>query len=395
MIQRIITEKIIEHTKQYPVLALIGPRQSGKTTLVRSLFPEKPYVNLEEPDNRAFALKDPRGFLAQYNNSVIDEAQRAPQLFSYIQGIVDKEKQNGQFILTGSQNFLLMENITQSLAGRVSIFSLLPFSIKELSSKGNVSEQDIDTVMFKGLYPKLYDQKIDIAGYYSNYIQTYVERDVRTIQHITDLSAFRQFIELCAARTGQLLNITSLANDAGITHNTAKSWLSTLKTSFILFTLRPHHSNFNKRVVKMPKMYFYDTGLLCSLLGITNSHDLKRHYLKGGIFESFIVSEWLKHRYNNGLIPRAYFWRNKTGHEIDLIIDQADKYTAVEIKSGKTIANDYFKGLDYYQKLSGLDSKNMYIVYGGDVRQERQNGTVVPWYEFTTNLSRLEKTTTS
>ena len=295
MIKRNIKNLIVKSCKEYPVISIIGPRQSGKTTLVQNMFPKKPYVNLEDIENREFALNDPKGFLAQYNEgAIIDEAQKVPELFSYIQTIVDKKRKNGMYILTGSQNFLLMEKVSQTLAGRTAIFKLLPLTLSEISKQKGFLNKSIEDILHKGLYPKLFIQKMNINFYYSNYIQTYIERDVRQIKNIGSLSKFQKFLKLCAGRTGQLLNITSLANDCGITFHTANDWLSVLETSFIIFLLKPYYKNYNKRMIKMPKIYFYDTGLLCALLNITDAKQLNDHYLKGGIFESFVISEFIK-----------------------------------------------------------------------------------------------------
>lgn len=392
MIKRNISSKILKYYKQYPIISLIGPRQSGKTTLVKELFPDKPYVNLEDIESRDFALKDPKGFLLQYKNGlVIDEAQRVPELMSYLQIAVDEKKENGQYVLTGSQNFLLMEKISQSLAGRTAIFKLLPFSLSELSNtnKIKIEKTKTESMLLKGFYPKLFEQKIDVEGYYSNYIQTYVERDVRLIKNIGDLNTFRRFLILCAARTGQLLNLSSLAEDCGINHVTAKTWLSILEASFIIFLLSPHYVNYNKRVVKMPKIYFYDTGLLCSLLGISDAEQLSSHYLKGGIFESFIISEFVKYRYNQGLEPNFYFWRNKTGKEIDLLIELPNKLIPIEIKSGHTISGEYFKGLEYYNSLSGGDAKNSYVIYAGSQNQNRAQGNIFGWRDLTKEMAKM------
>lgn len=376
MIKRSILKQFKKAQKQYPVVAIIGPRQSGKTTFVKANCPNKPYVNLEDIENCDFALRDPKGFLAMYpKGAIIDEVQRVPELLSYLQVIVDESKENGQFILTGSQNFLLMEGISQSLAGRVAILKLLPLSLSEINPVGDLSE-----TLFRGMFPKLYDNKsVDSQMYYSNYTQTYVERDVRTLRNVVNLHTFRRFLVLCAARTGQLLNVSSLATDAGIDHDTAKSWLSLLETSFILFLLRPHHNNLGKRVVKMPKIYFYDTGLLCSLLDIESPKQLDSHYLRGGIFESFVIAELLKCRYNSGLKSNLYFWRDKHGHEVDVLMDGADKIKAVEIKSGTTITNDYFTGVKYYSGLFSEDSVDTYVVYGGNKKQKREGVNVLGW----------------
>lgn len=375
MIKRDIGKEFKSLLKQYPIVALIGPRQSGKTTFVKTHCVKKPYVNLEDFENREFAMRDPKGFLAQFpDGAVIDEVQRVPDILSYLQVIVDETKKNGQFILTGSQNFLLMESISQSLAGRVAILKLLPLSLSEVEPVGDLSK-----VLFTGMYPKLYDDKdIDVARYYSNYIQTYIERDVRTLRNIVNLNDFRRFLTLCAARTGQLLNISSLASDAGINVETAKSWLSVLEASFILFLLRPHHKNLGKRVVKMPKIYFYDTGLLCSLLDIESPKQVDSHYLRGGIFESFVIVELLKKRYNRGLKSNLYFWRDKHGHEVDVLMDYADLIKAIEIKSGATITEDYFRGVKYYNNLSDAET-DMYIIYGGDKKQKREEVKVLGW----------------
>ena len=393
MIKRNITKKILEYYKQYPIISLIGPRQSGKTTLVKNIFPKKPYINLEDIENREFALNDPKGFLSQYKDgAIIDEVQRVPELMSYIQVISDTKKKNGLYVLTGSQNFLLMENISQSLAGRVAIFKLLPLSMPELFlSKMKLKKTQIDNVLFKGFYPKLFDQKIDTAGYYANYIQTYVERDARLIKNIANLSAFKRFLNLCAARTGQLLNVSSLAQDCGINHKTAQSWLSILEASFIIYLLRPHYKNYNKRVIKMPKIYFYDTGLLCSLLGLTDKKQIKDHYLKGNIFESFVISEFIKYRCNQGAKPNLYFWRDKMGNEIDLLIEMADKLIPIEIKSGQTITSDYFKGLNYYNNLSQGSRENSYVIYGGNLKQQRTQGNIFGWRYLHNSIDSIGK----
>lgn len=393
MIKRNITKKILAYYKQYPIISLIGPRQSGKTTLVKKIFPKKPYVNLEDLENREFALNDPKGFLSQYENgAIIDEAQRVPEIISYLQVVVDEKKKNGLFVLTGSQNFLLMESIGQSLAGRTAIFKLLPFSSSELfSAKVKFNKTKIDDLLFKGFYPKLFDKKVDTVGYYTNYIQTYVERDVRLIKNISNLSIFKKFLNLCAARTGQLLNISSLAEDCGINQKTAQSWLSVLEASFIIYLLRPHYKNYNKRVIKMPKIYFYDTGLLCSLLGLTDKKQLKNHYLKGSIFESFVISEFIKYKYNQGAEPNVYFWRDKIGNEIDLLIETPNKIIPIEIKSGQTINSNYFKGLKYYNNLSQGSGKNSYVVYGGNLKQSRSEANVLSWEYLHNNIDRILK----
>lgn len=389
MIKRQISKQIIKYFKQYPIISLTGPRQSGKTTLVKNLFPKMDYVNLEDIENRGFALRDPKGFLEDHPGGlIIDEVQRVPELISQIQVRADKKKKPGQFILTGSQNFLLMEKISQSLAGRVAVLNLLPLSLSELK-KDWTDKAELEQVMLKGFYPKLFEQKIEVKNYYTNYIQTYIERDVRTLKNIANLNTFKRFLDLCAARCGQTLNYFSLAQDCGINQKTAKDWISILEASFVVFLLRPHYKNFNKRVVKMPKLYFYDTGLVCSLLNITDKQQLKDHYLKGGIFESFVISEFYKHKLNLAEKPNYYFWRNKTGNEVDLIVEKADKLIPIEIKAGKTISQEYFKGLDYFNKLSNNNPKNSYIVYAGEQKQAGAVGTVLGWRDLVEGMREI------
>ncbi len=309
---------------------------------------------------------------------MLDEVQRTPKIFSYLQTLADKDNRPGMFILTGSQNFLLHENISQTLAGRTAILKLLPFSLNELKDTA-FFYNNYEDYIFTGFYPRIYDKKISPRDWYLNYIQTYVERDLRLIKNISNLGTFQNFLKMCASRIGQLLNLSSLANDCGITHNTAKSWISILESSFVLFLLRPHHKNFNKRLVKTPKLYFYDTGLACSLLGIEKRDQISSHYLRGGLFESFIISELIKYRYNRGLAANYYFWRDKLGREIDCITENAGKLTPVEIKSGKTPLVEYFKDISYWNKLSKNKPSNSYVVFGGNTPQKRSPGNLVPW----------------
>ena len=309
MIPRKISNKLLYLSTKYPVVAITGPRQSGKTTLVKHTFPEKKYLSLEDPDTREFALTDPRGFLSTCpNGAIFDEVQRAPDLFSYIQTIVDDRNKEGLFILTGSFNFGLIEGITQSLAGRTGLLTLLPFSYHELAGV-DIAPSLLEELLYNGGYPRIYDKNLPPSEWHSNYITTYLERDVRALKKIGDLDQFQKFIKMCAARCGQLLNLSSLGNDCGITHNTAKEWLSVLRASYIVFMLQPHFKNFNKRLVKTPKLYFYDTGLLCYLAGITSCSELKTHALRGPIFESWVVSELIKGRFNRVLKENLYFWR--------------------------------------------------------------------------------------
>ncbi len=379
MVKRTLTKKLKELASKFSILSVVGPRQSGKTMLVRAVFPKADYVNLEDLDSREFALRDPRGFLSTYNKKVIiDEAQRVPELFSYIQTESDKRNKPGQFILTGSQNFLLHEKISQSLAGRVALLKLLPFSVAEMSgSKYEFNE--ISDYIFTGFYPRIYDKKIAPNDWYPNYIQTFVERDVRLIKNISDLNTFQKFLKLCAGRTGQVLNLSSLGNDCGITHNTAKSWIAILEASYVIFLLKPYYKNFNKRLVKMPKLYFYDTGLVCSLLDIQNAAQLGSHYLYGSLFETFVLSEIVKYRFNRGIEHNCYYWRDKTGNELDCIVDLPEAPLQVEIKASKTIVDDFFNGFRYWNKIAGKIGKRAYLVYGGTENQKRTTADIVSW----------------
>ena len=386
MIPRKITNKLLDLSTKYPVVAITGPRQSGKTTLVKHTFSDKKYLSLEDPDTREYAITDPRGFLSTCpDGAILDEVQRAPDLFSYIQTIVDDRNKEGLFILTGSFNFGLMEGITQSLAGRTGLLTLLPFSYHELAGV-DIAPSLLEKLLYRGGYPRIYDKDLPPSEWYANYITTYLERDVRALKKIGDLDQFQKFIKMCAARCGQLLNLSSLGNDCGITHNTAKEWLSVLRASYIVFLLQPHFKNFNKRLVKTPKLYFYDTGLLCYLLGITNYSEINTHALRGPIFESWVISELIKGRFNRGLKENLYFWRDNTGNEVDCIIEQGNNLLALEIKSGQTISKDFFKGLLYWSKISGIKTADTYLVYGGDQSQERKDGIVKGWNSFAETL---------
>ena len=372
MIQRIAKEKITELASKFKAVAVTGARQTGKTTLVKQIFKDKPYVSLENPDNRSFALEDPRGFLATYpNGAILDEIQRTPALFSYLQEILDNTKQKGLFILTGSNNFLLQQSISQTLAGRIATIHLLPFSIEELK-KGKVLPKYDDELMIKGFYPPVYDQEIDPQDWCPNYIRTYIEKDVRQIKNITDLIVFERFIKLLAGRSGQELNNSALAVETGVDVKTVQSWIGILESSFIVYLLKPHHKNFNKTIVKRPKLYFYDSALVCYLLGIRDNNHLHTHPLKGAIFEGMVITELLKKRTNAGLDINLFYWRDKSGHEVDLIIDNGKTLLPIEIKSGMTISKDYFKNIDYWTSLSG--SKKAVILYAGDQHQKRSDG---------------------
>ena len=379
MIARKALTTILELAKGYPFVALTGPRQAGKTTLSRMAFPHKPYISLEDPDTREFAGTDPRRFLARYTDGVIlDEAQRCPDLFSYLQSLADMDGRMGLYILTGSQQFGLLSGITQSLAGRVGMVQLLPFSAGELQEAGKLPET-LDLLLYKGSYPPLYDRRLSPAQWYAGYVSTYLERDVRQLINIRDLAVFQRFIRLCAGRTGQLLNLSSLANDCGITHNTAKAWISILEASYILFLLSPHHRNFNKRLVKTPKLYFYDTGLAAWLLGVQSADQLAIHPQRGALFETWVVGELLKGRYNKSLSSNLYFWRDNTGNEVDILADQGLTLVPIEIKSGQTISADYFTGLQKWRSWAGTEAGKPYLIYGGDESQERREAQVVSW----------------
>lgn len=381
MIARKALTTIIELAKGYPFIALTGPRQSGKTTLSRTAFPDKPYVSLEDPDTREFAASDPRRFLARYpDGAILDEAQRSPELFSYLQTLADMDGRMGLFILTGSQQFGPLSGISQSLAGRVGMVQLLPFSSGELQGAGRVPET-LDVLLYAGSYPPLYDRPLSPHQWYAGYVTTYLERDVRQLINVRDLALFQRFIRLCAGRTGQLLNLSSMANDCGITHNTAKAWISILEASYILFLLPPHHRNFNKRLVKTPKLYFYDTGLAAWLMGVQSADQLAIHPHRGALFETWVVGELLKGRYNRSLPSNLFFWRDNTGNEVDVIVDQGLTLVPLEIKSGQTINADYFTGLHKWLTWAGAEAGKPYLVYGGDERQQRKDGDVVPWRE--------------
>ncbi len=371
-----LTEKLTQLLKLFPIVSVTGPRQSGKTTLVKNTFQELPYVSLENPDDRQFAQSDPRGFLNNYpEGAIFDEVQRVPDLFSYLQGIVDENK-SAKYVLSGSQNFLLSEQIGQSLAGRVGILKLMPFSMTELEN-ANLLLGSFELVAFKGFYPRIFDQKIQPDDFYPSYVQTYVERDVRQLSQVGNLNTFSTFLKLCAGRAGQLLNLSELSNDCGIAVNTVKTWLNILETSYIVFRLYPHYKNFNKRLIKMPKLYFYDTGLLSYLLGIKEASQIQVHFAKGALFENLIIAELAKQFYHSGREPSLYFWRDHKGKEIDLLIEKVDKIIPIEIKSGVTKSQDYFNNLDYWNRISGHDPKDSYVVYAGSEDRQTQNGNLM------------------
>jgi len=379
MIKRTAHDTLLRLAKGFPVIAITGPRQAGKTTLAKSAFPGKTYLTLEDPDTRLLAESDPRGLLSRHPDGLIlDEVQRAPQLFSYLQGFVDEQMVPGKYVLTSSQQFGLLSGITQSLAGRVGLVQLLPFAINELDSSDKLPA-DMDRLMLRGMYPPLYDRKLDPADWFPAYVNTYIERDVRQLINVRNLSAFQRFIRMCAARTGQLLNLSSLASDCGITHNTAAAWISVLEASYIIFLLRPHFTNFNKRLVKTPKLYFFDAGLAAWLLGIRELGQLVYHAQRGALFENLVVTEFLKGRFNRGQQADLYFWRDSKGLEVDLLLDNGISLMPIEIKSGQTLAPDFLTSLKKWCVLSGTPDRPAVLVYGGDKEFSNDNVSIVPW----------------
>ncbi len=369
MIKRTISDQLLSAAKKYPVITLTGPRQSGKTTCCRLTFPNLPYSNLEEPDNREFAMSDPRAFLEQFKDGgIIDEIQRVPELTSYLQGIVDNPHFSGLFVLTGSQNFSIRNTINQSLAGRTAIFTLLPFSYSEIKTIiPNFTEIDL---IYNGFYPRLYDKKILPGRFYSDYVNTYVERDIRSLSLIKDLSTFQIFLKLCAGRTGQILNIQNIANDTGISQATAREWISLLEASYIIYRLPPFFKNVGKRLIKSPKIYFYDPGLAAFLIDISNSQQIETHPLKGNLYETMILSELVKNRFNQGMINNLLFYRDSNGNEVDVVIPSGNGYTAIEIKSAKTITNSFFKGLKDFDLLQEENVKKILIHTGDKIKKQ-------------------------
>lgn len=391
MIPRTLEKRLKNLSRQFPAIAVLGPRQSGKTTLVRKAFPKLPYVSLEDLDTRSLAESDPRGFLNKYKEGAIfDEIQRTPDLFSYLQGIIDESKKNGRFILTGSQHFLLLENISQTLAGRVALLQLLPFSFEEIQQIKQ-KKLSLDEILFKGGYPPLYAKKREIQIWTRSYIQTYLEKDVRQIKNIDNLKTFQRFLRLCAARIGQLVNLSSLANECGITHNTAKTWLSILETSFIIFLSQPYYKNFNKRLVKAPKLYFYDTAILCALLEIETVEQLNTHYLRGNLFENFAVTEIMKYHVHRGMPANLYFWRDKVGHEIDIILEKGGQLIPIEIKSGQTIVKENSKNLLYWYTLTKTKDTAGTLIYGGQEEYDLKWGKLISWKNISPWLEARQK----
>jgi len=385
MIARKLESKLRELAGYYPVVVVTGPRQAGKTTLCQATFPDKPYISLESLDTRDFAHSDPRGFLAEYREgAIIDEIQRVPELLNYLQGDVDAEPESGRFILTGSQHFGLSQAIAQSLAGRCGVLALLPPDLEELSAFPNAPDELYST-LWQGAYPRIYDRNIPAHQWLADYVTTYVQRDVREVINVGDLLVFSNFLKLCAGRTAQEINLSSLGSDAGISHNTARAWLSILETSYIIYRLPAWHTNIRKQVVKAPKLHFFDSGLVCYLLGIQEPGQLRHHPLRGPIFESWVVSELYKAQVHHGEQPRMFHYRESRGTEIDLLIDRGECLHAIEVKSGATVSTDFFKHfqqLPERMKNTNLPSviKN-HVIYGGDDSQQRSQAQLVSWHD--------------
>ena len=381
MIPRIAAETLSRLAKGFPVVALTGPRQSGKTTLAKWVFKDKPYVSLENPDEREFAKTDPKRFLARFaQGAILDEVQRCPELLSWLQGLVDERGQMGDFVLTGSAQFELIEGMSQSLAGRVGRVELLPLSALELSGSG-LLPSSLSQALLTGGYPALYNRPVSPQDWFNNYMATYIERDVRQLIAVRDLAQFQVFVKMCAARTGQLLNLASLGADCGVSAVTAKQWLSVLEASYVVMLLKPHHLNFGKRLVKSPKLYFVDAALAAWLMGIRDAATLEIHPARGALFETWVVSELHKHSLNQGHVSPLYFWRDGTGHEVDVVVETPLGLRPIEIKSGSTFASDWLLGLNKWVKVSNENQQVSQLVYGGYESYERGGVKVWSWRE--------------
>ena len=392
MLSRHLSESVLSAAAQSPVVTLMGPRQSGKTTLCRMLFPDHEYLSLEAPDVRSRAIDDPRGFLASEDDLIIDEIQRAPDLLSYIQVLVDEDSRPGRFILTGSQNLLLMESVSQTLAGRTALLRLFPFSLPELlgrdlfdpahptKSTADASEADRWETLFRGFYPRIHDRNLSPREWLGDYFRTYVERDLGEILAVSDLRAFENFARLAAGSTATELNLSRLASDVGVGQQTARRWLNVLEIGYLATTLPPHHANFRKRLRKRPRLHFLDTGLVCYLLDIPDAHTLARHPLRGAIFESFVVSELIKSFANRRREAPIFFWRDVSRHEIDALIDLGDRLVPVEVKSGETVPADAVRNLEWWTGLADNPTTGGLLVHGGTTRFRIKGFDVLPWF---------------
>ena len=384
LVERDIAPLLKRAADRWPAVTVTGPRQSGKTTLCRALFPQHPHVSLEDLDMRQFATEDPRGFLGQFGNgAVIDEVQRVPQILSYLQGVIDDEPSPGRWILTGSHNLALLESVSQSLAGRTAVLHLLPLTRSE-TIRFDRHPQSLDESMFAGGFPRIFDRGLDPAEWLASYVTTYIERDVRSMSNVGDLAVFQRFVQLCAGRTGQLLNYSSLASDCGVSQPTAKAWLSILEASFVAFRLPAFHSSLRQRLIKMPKLHFYDTGLACRLLGIRAAEQLVAHPLRGAIFETWVVSEIVKHRANQGITGGVAHYRDRRGTEADLVVEHPEGEIVVEAKAGATASASMLAGACRVREI--LDGRGTgtpaaaVAVYGGRQPQQRSDGSLVPWH---------------
>ena len=378
MLPRALSSTLLRLSQSFPIVAITGPRQSGKTTLARAVFADKPYVSLEDPIERAFAIEDPRGFLVRFQEgAVFDEAQRWPDLFSHLQGMVDAQPAPGRYVLTGSQQFGLLAGIGQSLAGRVGLTRLLPLAYSE--QPATAQKLDINASLLLGGYPALHTQRVAASDWFASYVATYVERDVRQVLNVQDLGTFQRFLRLCAGRSGQLLNLSALAGEAGISHSTARAWLSVLEASDLIYLLPPYLRNFGKRLVKTPKLYFLDVGLACWLLGIRTSDVLALHPGRGALFETWVIAEFVKSRFNCGLPADLYFWRDNNGLEADLVFEVGNRLQPVEIKSGQTVTRDYVRAGNAAARFAGEEALQPWLIYGGDESYERSGLRVIGW----------------